>query len=133
MENLEPTSFVLLLTVFAVLMAASAVLSQASERAGVPVVLLFLALGMLAGREGIGRLSFENYPFCFNLGTVALVLILFDGGFNTPLARLREGIKPAAMLATAGVVGCAGRRMSHSSARFFDRHKLNEKAAPARP
>jgi NhaP-type Na+/H+ or K+/H+ antiporter len=98
MQNLEPTSFVLLLTVFAVLMAASAVLSQASERAGVPVVLLFLALGMLAGREGIGRLSFVNYPFCFNLGTVALVLILFDGGFNTALARLREGIKPAAML-----------------------------------
>jgi Kef-type K+ transport system membrane component KefB len=57
MENLEPTSFVLLLTVFAVLMAASAVLSQASERAGVPVVLLFLALGMLAGREGIGMNS----------------------------------------------------------------------------
>jgi flagellar basal body-associated protein FliL len=54
MENLEPTSFALLLTVFAVLIAASAVLSQASERAGVPVVLLFLVLGMLAGREGIG-------------------------------------------------------------------------------
>ena len=76
MENLEPTSFVLLLIVFAVLMAASAVLSQASERAGVPVVLLFLSLGMLAGREGIGRLSFENYPLCFNLSTAALVLIL---------------------------------------------------------
>jgi potassium/hydrogen antiporter len=108
MDNLEPTSFALLLTGFAVLIAASAVLSQVSDWAGVPVVLLFLALGMLAGREGIGRLSFENYPFCFSLGTVALVLILFDGGFNTPLARLREGIKPAAMLATAGVVGTAG-------------------------
>ena len=108
MENFEPSSFALLLTGFAVLLAASAVLSQASETTGVPVVLLFLVLGMLAGREGIGRLSFDNYPFCFNMGTVALVLILFDGGFNTPLARLREGMKPAAMLATAGVIGTAG-------------------------
>jgi cell volume regulation protein A len=59
---------------------------------------------MAAGSEGLGGFAFEDYRFTFRLGTVALVLILFDGGLNTPLTSVREGLKPAALLATAGVV-----------------------------
>jgi hypothetical protein len=103
----EPVSVALFLTVFALLIGASVILSHASEWTGVPVVLIFLALGMLAGRQGLGHLAFQNYRLSFDLGTVALVLILFDGGLNTPLAIMRGRIWPAVTLATVGVLGTA--------------------------
>jgi cell volume regulation protein A len=103
----EPLSVAIVLTVVAVLIAASVALSQASQWTGVPVVLLFLALGVIAGEEGVGHIAFHNYRLSFDLGTAALVLILFDGGLNTPLTRIRAGIRPAAVLATAGVAGTA--------------------------
>lgn len=90
---------------FGVLMGTSVLFSRAARRVGVPVALLFIALGIAAGSEGIGRIQFEDYGFTFRLGTVALVLILFDGGLNTPLSAVKEGIVPAGLLATAGVVG----------------------------
>src|SRR5208337_3116663 len=103
----EPVSVALILTALALLMGASVVLSHASRWTGVPVVLLFLALGVLAGQEGLGHVAFRNYRVSFDLGTAALVLILFDGGLNTPLTRIWTGIRPAAVLATAGVAGTA--------------------------
>jgi cell volume regulation protein A len=86
---------------------ASALFTRASERIGVPVLLIFLVVGMLAGSEGIGRIEFENYQLAYRLGTVALVLILFDGGFNTSMSVVRRVAAPASVLATAGVVGTA--------------------------
>jgi cell volume regulation protein A len=62
---------------------------------------------MLAGSEGIGGIAFEDYHRAFRVGMAALVLILFDGGLNTDAAAVREHLKPAALLATAGVVGTA--------------------------
>lgn len=103
----EFTSTALLATAFGVLLAASVLLNRALERLGVPVVLLFLVLGMLAGSEGIGGIEFEDYQFAFRLGTLALVLILFDGGFHTPIANLRGCWAPAGVLATVGVVATA--------------------------
>ncbi len=114
----EPESIPLFLTVSALLILASVLLSRASEKAGLPVVLLFLVLGMVAGREGLGRLFFQNYRLTLSFGTVALVLILFDGGVNTPLARVREGIRPAAVLATAGILITAA--LVGICARWFD-------------
>jgi cell volume regulation protein A len=73
----------------------------------VPVALIFLIVGMLAGSEGIAGIQFENYALAFRLGTVALVLILFDGGLNTPGSAIRRVAAPAAVLATLGVVGTA--------------------------
>jgi cell volume regulation protein A len=70
-------------------------------------VLVFLLVGMVAGSEGIGRLPFENYGLSFRIGTIALVLILFDGGLNTSAAALKRYAAPAGVLATAGVVGTA--------------------------
>src|SRR3954471_11100233 len=89
------------------LLAAGARVGRASQRLSVPLTLLFLALGVLAGSEGIGRIPFTDYAFAFRLGSAALVLILFDGGLKTPLSAIRRVAAPAATLASVGVVGTA--------------------------
>ncbi|HKT58802.1 MAG TPA: potassium/proton antiporter [Gemmatimonadales bacterium] len=104
MPTSEPFGTALLLTTAGVLMTASVLFSRASQRIGVPIALLFLLIGMLAGSEGIGGIAFEDYRFAFRLGSLALALILFDGGLNTPLAALRRTWAPATVLATIGVV-----------------------------
>jgi cell volume regulation protein A len=96
-----------LLTVVGALMIVSVVFSRASERTGIPITLVFLLVGMLAGSEGIGGIVFDDYDLTFRLGTLALVLILFDGGLNTSASAVRESLGPAGVLATAGVVGTA--------------------------
>lgn len=82
--------------------------SKFSARFGVPVLVLFLALGMLAGSEGIGKLGFENYGLAHGFGTLALAIILFDGGLRTPMESVRAAWRPALVLATVGVVITAG-------------------------
>ena len=77
--------------------------SKLSSRASVPVLVLFLGVGMLAGSEGIGGIEFEDYPLAHAVGTLALALILFDGGLRTPLTSLRTAWRPAVLLATGGV------------------------------
>src|ERR1700756_4776507 len=91
------------LTASGLLMIASILLGRTTNRIGVPALLAFLGLGMMAGEQGIGRIKFADFPFCFNLGPLPLVFILFDGGLNTPAKRVREAIAPAAVLATIGV------------------------------
>jgi cell volume regulation protein A len=100
-----PTAITLLAT--GVLLAVSVLASRTSGRLGVPFVLLFLLVGVLAGSEGIGRIPFEDYRLTFRVGTVALVLILFDAGMNTSLASIRRILVPASVLATVGVAGTA--------------------------
>lgn len=107
MAALEPTSTALVLASLGVLLLASVLLSRASERFGVPVALIFLAIGIAAGSEGLGGIAFDDPGLAFRAGTAALVVILFDGGLNTSAASLREGIRPAALLATVGVVATA--------------------------
>ncbi|MDQ4023971.1 MAG: potassium/proton antiporter [Actinomycetota bacterium] len=104
----EPLATALLLLVFGALLGVSALFTRASERIGLPVVLIFLMIGVLAGVEGIGRIDFEDYGFAYRVGTIALALILFDGGLNTPRSALRRSVRPAAVLATVGVIGTAG-------------------------
>lgn len=99
----EFTFTALLLGTAGLLMGLSALLGRAVERFGVPVVFLFLALGMLAGSEGIGGIPFDNYQLSFRLGTAALVLILLDGGLNTSWQSVKENWLPAVVLATVGV------------------------------
>jgi cell volume regulation protein A len=103
----EPHATAVVLLVTGVLVGVAALLSRASGRIGLPVALGFLLVGMLAGSEGIGRIPFEDYALTLRFGTTALALILFDGGLHTPLGALREAIRPAALLATAGVAGTA--------------------------
>jgi cell volume regulation protein A len=104
----EPEATALLLATCGLLLGVSVVFSRASQRTGVPIALLFLVIGMLAGSEGLGHIAFDDYRFAFRLGTLALALILFDGGLNTPLGAVRRVIAPAGVLATIGVVATAG-------------------------
>lgn len=104
MTTTIPLTTALLLAIIGVLLAASVLASRLTSRFGVPVVLLFLLVGMLAGSEGIGGIAFESYGTAFRLGTAALALILFDGGLNTPLSAVRRVAGPALSLATAGVL-----------------------------
>lgn len=99
----EPIPTAFLVTTFGVLLIISVACSRLLERMGVPILLFFLGLGMLAGSEGIGGVHFEDYHFAFRVGTVALILILFDGGLNTRWSMVRAGIATASILATAGV------------------------------
>ncbi len=78
--------------------------SKLSARLGVPVLVLFLLLGMLAGSEGLGGIRFDDYELAHAIGTVALALILFDGGLGTSLEAVRQVWKPALSLATIGVL-----------------------------
>jgi cell volume regulation protein A len=105
MTDLGPTSIALLFCVCALLILTSVMLSGTSDWAGIPVVLPFLALGLVVGSTGLRPLLYQDYEVCFRLGTLTLVLILFDGGLNTPIIQLREAIWPAALLATVGVIG----------------------------
>ena len=103
----EPEATALLLATCGLLLAISVLFSRASQRFGVPIALLFLGVGMLAGSEGIGGIEFNNYQVAFRIGVLALALILFDGGLNTPLNAVRRAVGPAGVLATIGVAGTA--------------------------
>jgi len=103
----EPEATALLLLTCGLLLAISVLFSRASQRFGVPIALLFLGVGMLAGSEGVGGIEFTDYRFAFQIGVLALALILFDGGLNTPLNAVRRAAGPAGVLATIGVAGTA--------------------------
>lgn len=92
-----------LLLIAGLLMILGILSSKFSARAGLPVLVLFLGLGMLAGSDGIGKIAFDNYEVAHAIGTVALAFILFDGGLRTPLENLKIAWKPSAILATLGV------------------------------
>lgn len=102
-----PTPIAARLALVGLLLIAAILLSRASARFGVPALLSFVGLGMLAGEDGLGRFVFNDYRLSFDVGITALILILFDGGFNTPRSRVREGMLPALLLATVGVLATA--------------------------
>ena len=105
MNELATTAIAL--AVGGVLMGVSVLASQASGRVPIPVALIFLVIGMLAGSEGIGGVAFEDYALSFRVGTVTLVLILFDGGLSAAHASIRRVIAPGVVLATVGVLATA--------------------------
>ncbi|GEJ55725.1 potassium/proton antiporter [Anaeromyxobacter diazotrophicus] len=107
MPTPEPATTAVALLAAAILLVLSALVSRTSIRVGLPLPLAFLALGMAAGSEGLGGIRFSDYGLAFRLGTVALALILFDGGLNTPVRALRAAAGPAGVLATVGVAGVA--------------------------
>ena len=82
--------------------------SKLSARLGMPVLVFFLLVGMLAGSEGIGGLDFEDYRLAHAIGTIALAMILFDGGLGTSLSAIRISWQPSVLLATVGVAITAG-------------------------
>jgi cell volume regulation protein A len=108
MPTSEPAATAFLLTICGILLAVSVLSSRASQRIGVPIALLFLGVGILAGSEGIGGIPFSDYRLAFRMGSVALALILFDGGLNTPIEVIRRVWAPAGVLASLGVLLVAG-------------------------
>ncbi|MEQ9812959.1 MAG: potassium/proton antiporter, partial [Azospirillaceae bacterium] len=74
-----------------------------SSRVGAPLLLVFLGLGMLAGEEGPGGIDFQDFDLVYGIGSVALAVILFDGGMRTPRANFRLAMWPAMTLASVGV------------------------------
>jgi potassium/hydrogen antiporter len=97
-----------ILGVVAVLLVLSVLASKAAVRLGVPTLLLFLALGIVAGSEGVGGLWFDYPRIAQGVGVVALVYILYAAGFDTHADELRQQMWPALSLATVGVfVSCA--------------------------
>jgi cell volume regulation protein A len=89
------------------LVALACLFSRVGARWGIPVSVLFLAVGMLAGVDGPGGIEFREFSLAYIVGTVALAAVLFAGGLQTPVRSLRDAIGPAAVLATAGVLGIA--------------------------
>src|SRR5438477_8501177 len=105
----DPAAIATALTLFGALLGTAAILSRASGRLGLPVILVFLALGVVVGSSGhSGPLAHLADPrLAFQIGSVALVAILFDGGLNTHARLVREAAVPASLLATVGVAGTA--------------------------
>jgi potassium/hydrogen antiporter len=93
-----------LMFVLGVLFLLGIASSKFSARLGMPVLVLFLVVGMLAGSEGIGGIAFEDYALANAIGTIALALILFDGGLRTPMRAVRYAWRPALALSTVGVL-----------------------------
>jgi cell volume regulation protein A len=96
-----------LILIAGVLLAAGIAGALLADRVRVPALLLFLGLGMLAGSEGIGEINFSNYELARTLGTIALVLILFEGGLTSGWSEIRPVLGTAASLATLGTLATA--------------------------
>jgi cell volume regulation protein A len=88
----------------AALLLAGVVASKTSSRLGVPSLLLFLLLGMLAGSEGVLGIEFDDVELAQQVGVVALAYILFSGGLTTRWADVRPVVGPGVALASVGVV-----------------------------
>jgi cell volume regulation protein A len=87
---------------------SSIVATLISARLGAPLLLIFLVIGMLAGEDGVLGIKFGDPDVALLIGSIALVIILFDGGMRTHPDRVRVVLAPSAVLATLGVVLTCG-------------------------
>lgn len=86
------------------LLFVSVMATRLSVRLGFPLLLVFLGVGMLAGEEGVGGIRFNSVSGAMMIGQLALAVILLDGGLRTRLSTIRLAWKPAAVLASWGVL-----------------------------
>ncbi len=102
MASLDQVSLAILLG--AMLVMAGILSSLLALRFGAPLLLVFLLIGMLAGDSGPGHLEFDDVRTTYLVGSVALALILFDGGLRTRFQSIRTVLAPSMALATIGVL-----------------------------
>jgi NhaP-type Na+/H+ and K+/H+ antiporter len=93
----------LLLIAVSAVFFAGILLSPVAIRTGAPLLLLFLGIGMLLGEDGPGGFVFDDFELAYDLGSIALAIILFAGGLETDLRDVKKALVPALMLATLGV------------------------------
>ncbi|MFO7994476.1 MAG: potassium/proton antiporter [Marinobacter sp.] len=87
----------------ALMLVVSIMLIPLSSRLGMPVLLIFLVVGMMMGEDGPGGLLFDDFELAFLIANLALGVILLDGGMRTRAETFRVGLRPAVILATFGV------------------------------
>ena len=92
-----------ILLVGPILILISIAIARFSDNLGVPTMLLFLGIGMLAGSEGPGGIQFDDPALAQSIGIIALVFILFAGGLDTNWSQVRPAVWQASSLATLGV------------------------------
>jgi potassium/hydrogen antiporter len=102
MASLDAVSIGILLG--ALLVLAGILSSLIAMRFGAPLLFIFLILGMLAGEAGPGGIKFDDVRTTYTVGSIALAIILFDGGLRTRIATFRSVLAPSAVLATIGVL-----------------------------
>ncbi len=96
--------FFLVIAIVSCLLLASLMSSKISTHINMPCLLLFLAVGMLAGEDGIGKLPFNDALRANAIGSIAMAFILFSGGFDTSLESVRKVFVPGSILSSLGVL-----------------------------
>nr|WP_283773436.1 potassium/proton antiporter [Altererythrobacter sp. KTW20L] len=104
MEAMSVANPEIMLLAVGILLFLTVFAGTLSSRFGLPALIGFLALGMLAGEDGPGRLLFDDYVLAQFIGVLSLIFILFSGGLDTVWKSVRPVVKPALLLATLGVL-----------------------------
>lgn len=99
----------------ALLVTLSVIASRISSRFGIPLLLVFLGIGMLARSDGVGGIAFDNYRMAFAVGSACLALIVFDGGMSTSWNSVRPVLRQGVSLSVLGTLftGAATAAFSH--------------------
>jgi len=97
-----------MMIIFAIILIVCIVTSKALYKFGVPILLIFMVLGMLFGTDGIGKIAFSNYKIAQELCSLGLLFIMFYGGFCTNWKMAKPVAVRSVLMSTVGVIITAG-------------------------